>query len=101
MLLLASTIIVPPEGADRFRVTAQLDEPSETSVRGLHANAMGVTTIVPPVATIGMAAPAGELPSALLMPIEVPVEPPGTVTVMTAATPFWMVFVLSPVKKHV
>ena len=57
--------------------------------------------MVPPVATRGTAIPAGEAPKALVMPIEVAVVPGEIVAVMTAAAPFCIVFVFSPVSTHV
>lgn len=56
---------------------------------------------VPPVPAVGTAIPAGETLSALETPIEVTVVPGEIVAVRTAATPFCIVFVFSPVSTHV
>jgi hypothetical protein len=57
--------------------------------------------IEPPVAAIGIVSPAGDVPSAFATPMEVPVVFAEIVTVTTAATPFGIMFVFSPVNKHV
>ena len=105
MLLSPSVTIAPPFGAGPLKPTVQVDDPCEDRMLGLQLNNVKLTgpkdVIVPPVATVGIARPAVEVLTAFVTPIMVLVALAETVTLTTAATPFWMVAAFSPVSKHV
>ena len=74
-----------------MRVTVQVLEAPELTLLGLQdkaVRAIGTTVMEPPVAEIGMSAPAAEAPSAFVIPIDVAVVPAEIVAVTTPTTPF-------------
>ena len=104
-LLLASATLLPPAGAAWFRATVQVLAAPEFTVPGLQVSSVkligAAVVIVAPVAVVAMARPAAEVLIALMMFSDVAVVAGEIVTLMTAATPFWMLFVFSPVSRQV
>ena len=60
-----------------------------------------VVVTVPPVAVVEMPLPADEAAIAFVTAIEVAVVAGESVTLITATTPFWIVFMFNPVNRHV
>jgi len=96
--LLVDNCTVRAEPAIRFNSIVQVLELPETTDVELQLRVIvsGTTTMMPPVAVVGIAFPAGDVLIALAMPIVVPVVPADIVTLRTATTPFWMGLVLRP-----
>jgi hypothetical protein len=105
VLLSPSTITTPPVGAGPLRLTVHVDEASELSWLGLQLNDVRLSgaadVIVPPVAVVGIGAPVVDVLTAFVTPIVVLVALAEIVTLTTAITPFWMMFVFSAVSRHV
>lgn len=80
-------------------------EAPEFTVPGLQLNSVTTSgeevVIVPPVAAMVMALPAGDTPIAFLTVMVVAVVAGASVTFTIAATPFCMTVVSNPVSKQV
>ena len=74
-----------------MRLTVQVLVPAELTLEGVHdkaARAIGTAVVMePPVAEIGMSAPAAVAPIAFVIPMEVAVVPTEIVAVTTATAP--------------
>ena len=75
-----------------------MPEPAEINEVGLQLreDTSGTATIAPPVAVVGIASPATEVLKGLVTPMLASDVAAEIVTVRTAITPFWMMFVFSP-----
>jgi hypothetical protein len=103
-LLLETETAIPKEGAPWFNVTVQIREDPELSHAWLQVravNARDVTVTTPPLPATWIASPAVEDPRAFVMPMSAMVALVEMVMLMTATTPFWMVLLFNPDKRHV
>src|ERR1039457_148387 len=79
-LRLAVQVLVPPDDRELGA------HPTEVMVTG------GATKMLPPVADMGMASPAGDAPKVPLTPMNIEVALGSSATVKTASLPFGIVF---------
>ena len=101
-VLLASATVPPPV---RERVTVQALDPPELNDDGaqLKPDIVGRTTdvTVPPVPDSGNACPSGEAAIVSITPKATVAPAEGDrFTLMTATTPFWIVFAFNPARMH-
>jgi hypothetical protein len=91
--------------AAALRLAVQVLVPPDDRELGAHTTEVRVTAVemrmFPPVADMGMTFPAREAPIVPLTPMDIEVAFGASATVTTATLPFGIVFVLSPVVKHV
>jgi hypothetical protein len=79
----------------------QVDDIPVPNIVGLHVSEKDdVVKIVPPVAVTGIAVAVAEVPKAFVMPMAAEGTLAATVTLTTAATPFCMTVVSSPIRMH-
>lgn len=83
----------------------QVLEAPEFTVLGLQLNEVKLSgrtvVMVPPLAVVEMLLPVDEAAIAFVRAIEVAVVAGESVTLITAATPFWIGFGFNPVNRHV
>ena len=93
-----------PLVAAALKLTVQVAEPPEDSELGAHPTDVRVTgaatLTLPPVAETVMAPPAGDAPRVPLTPIDTELALEASVAVTAATLPFGIVFVLSPLARH-